>query len=171
MKTNEENLTQMQHKRSDTRDVKTKIMVVANRSVLRTELVELIESHSNLQVCAEAESVNEVLTAFEEKHIDFTIICTFPGDPRSNQLVNEIKFGCPNLPVLMLSMPSELVSAGHSMRQKVKGVITPQAAEQIIDAIYYVESLLKNSISGFAVLVNIETSREKIESEDQEFML
>lgn len=136
-----------------------RVMVVANRHGLRTEVVGLIKSESSLEVCVEAENVKDVLQIFEENQIDFMIICTFQGDTKSKQLINEVKFGCPNLPVLMLSMPAELLFSGISLRKKTECIINQKMAKQIIDAIHYVENLLKNNILGFAVLVNIEMNK------------
>jgi DNA-binding NarL/FixJ family response regulator len=139
----------------DCKKNKTHVMIVAAKSAIRNELIGLIESESDFEVCAQVESIDEVSKAFEEKQIDFTIICTFPQDQKSDELVKEIKFGRPNLPMLMFSMSKELLTKGQSLQQ-VENIIKQKQVEEIIESIHYVQNLLKNNISGFAVLVNVE---------------
>jgi DNA-binding NtrC family response regulator len=134
---------------------KTHVMIVASKSPICNELIALIENESDFDICTQVENIEQVSKAFQEKNIDFTIICTFPQDQKSDQLVKEIKFGHPNLPMLMFSMPKELLSAEKNLQQ-AQNIIKPKETQEIIEAIHYVQNLIKNNISGFAVLVNVE---------------
>jgi len=126
---------------------RTQVMIVAGKSALRTQLVNLVEGQFNFEVCAQAENISQVTKAFQKTQIDFAIICTPAKDQQSDELAKKIKFERPDLPLLFFST-SQLSVAAHTLDQK--------DADQIVEAIHYIENLLKNNIFGFAVLVNIE---------------
>ena len=144
------------HNRSES---KSRILVVDDHAVVRQGLTRLINRESDLEVCAEAEEANQALDAIEKQQFDFAMVDISPGSTANIQLTETIKLRCPDLPVLIVSMHNEaLYSKGTSFQQEPRDVENQHVIEQIIEAIRYVQSLLRSRVFGFTVSVKIERS-------------
>ena len=82
-----------------------------------------------------------------------------PGSEANIQLAEAIKLQCPDLPILILSMHNEtLCSKDTFFQQEPRDVENRNVIEQIIEAIHYVQSLVRSRVFGFTVSVKIERS-------------
>ena len=137
-------------------DSPVRVLIVDGQPDVRRGLAQLINRECHPGLCAEAESANQALTAIEEQHLDFAIVDVSPGSETSVQLAERIRLQCPNLPVLMLSIDDEVFYCKDVLSGMTpKSDIDQQAAEKIIKAIRYVQSLLKSHVFGFTILVKV----------------
>lgn len=135
------------------------ILIIDGHHAVCQGLVQLINQETGLGVCVEAKSANQALDVIEKQHPDFAIVDISPASKISVQLAERIRLRCPNLPILMLSMHDEsFYSKGASQEESKENIINQEAAEQIKGAIHYVQSLLRNQIFGFTLVVNLEGS-------------
>ena len=139
---------------------KATTLIVDGHPVIRQALTRLINEELDLGVCAEAEDANQALDAIEKQQFDFAVVDISEGSKANIQLAEAIKLQCPDLPILILSMHNEaLYSKGTSFQQGPRDVENQDVIEQIIEAIRYVQSLLRSRVFGFTVFVKIERSR------------
>lgn len=140
-------------------DSQARILIVDDHPDVRQVLARLIDHECHLGHCAEAENVNQALTAIEKQQLDFAIVDISPGSETSAKFAERIKLRCPNLPVLVLSIDDEVFYCKNALSGLTpKSDIDQQAAEKIIKAIRYVQSLLKSHVFGFTILVKVERS-------------
>jgi DNA-binding NarL/FixJ family response regulator len=138
---------------------KTRILIVDGQHAVCQGLTQLINQESDLGVCVEAKSANQALDVIEKQHPDFAIVDISPASKTSVQLAERIRLRCPNLPILMLSMHQEsFYSSSTSQGEGKEIVVRQEAAEQIKGAIHYIQSLLRNQVFGFTILVKVERS-------------
>lgn len=138
---------------------KTRTLVVDGNTMVRQLLTRLINREPDLEVCAEAEDANQALDAIEKQQFDFAVVDISPGSEANIQLTEAIKLRCSGMSILTVSMHSEaLYSKGTSFQQEPRDVENQHVIEQIIEAIRYVQSLLRSRVFGFTVSVKIERS-------------
>ena len=138
---------------------KATTLIVDGHPVIRQALTRLVNQELDLGVCAEAEDANQALDAIEKQQFDFAVVDISEGSKANIQLAEAIKLQCPDLPILILSMHNEaLYSKGTSFQQGPRDVENQDVIEQIIEAIRYVQSLLRSRVFGFTVSVKIERS-------------
>lgn len=138
---------------------KATTLIVDGHPVIRQALTRLINEELDLGVCAEAEDANQALDAIEKQQFDFAVVDVSEGSKANIQLAEAIKLQRPDLPILILSMHNEaLYSKGTSFQQGPRDVENQDVIEQIIEAIRYVQSLLRSRVFGFTVSVKIERS-------------
>jgi len=138
---------------------KTRTLIVDGYPMIRQLLIRLVNQESDLEVCAEAKDANQVLDAIDKQQFDFVVVDISPGSKANIQLAEAIKLQCPDLPILVLSMHNAtLYSKGTSFQQEPRDVENQHVIEQIIEAIRYVQSLLRSRVFGFTVSVKIERS-------------
>ena len=136
---------------------KTRILIIDGQHAVCQGLTQLINQESNLGVCVEAKSANQTLDIIEKQHPNFAIVDVSPGSKTSVQLAERIRLRCPNMPILMLSMYHEsFYSRGTSQGGGKENVVNKEAAEKIKGAIHYIQSLLRNQVFGFTILVKVE---------------
>jgi len=137
---------------------KTRILLVDDYPLMRKGLKLLINHEPDLVVCAQANNARQVSETIEKGHVDVDLaIVDISPVERNIQLAERIKLQCPNLPVLVLSVSDEAIYLNHTLQPKAKkSVISRQATEQITKAIHYIQTLIKNHIFGFTVLVKVE---------------
>jgi DNA-binding NarL/FixJ family response regulator len=147
------------NQQQQTKDSQIKILIVDGNLSVRQGLSQLIDREYHLGLCAEADNASQALAAIEKYQLDFAIVDISPGSETSAQLAEGIKLQCPNLPVLILSINDEVFYYKDALSGMIpKSDIDQQAAEKIIEAIRYIQSLLKSHVFGFAVLVKVERS-------------
>ena len=137
----------------------TKILIADDHSSVRGGLIGVINQESDLGVCAEAETANQALEAINQRRFDLAIVDVSPANTKGSELAERIRLGCPNLPLLTVSMDDRFVCTKRGYQEGTKScVISREVAKQIITAIRYVQSLLKSSVSGFTVSVKAKRS-------------
>jgi DNA-binding NarL/FixJ family response regulator len=120
---------------------KTRILVVDDHPVVRKGLTLLINSESDLMVCAEAENAAQALEVLEKESIDIAVVDISLNGTNGIQLTEKIKSKYPDLPVLILTIHDEAVYAKRALEAGAKGYVNKrEAAETVIAAIRLVLS-------------------------------
>jgi DNA-binding NarL/FixJ family response regulator len=134
---------------------KTRIMIVNLSPLIKQRLTQLISQEPNFTVCSETENADQALKTVEKEKVDLVIVGISPSEVTASKVVENIKLGYPNLPILMLSVSEEIFCAKHALQYETEKIINHQQAEKIIRAICYIESLLKGCVGGFTILVKL----------------
>lgn len=135
---------------------KTRILIADDYPTMQKELSQLINHEADLEICIEAKKTEQTLDAIEKQQVDLAIINIRLEDTNSTQLAEIIRFQRPDMPLVILSKHNEEENAKHALRtQAKKCALNQEAAEQIIETIHYVQSLLRSQIFGFTILVQI----------------
>ena len=155
----------------DLTENKTRVLVVSDHSIVRHGLIHLVNREFDIGVCAGAENTNQALEAIEKQRFELVIVDISPNSITGVQVIEGIRLGYPNLPILTVCIDNELFSAKQAFRIKTDHpVINQKATKQIITAIHYAQSLLRSSVFEFTVSVRIERSSNngcgKLESTD-----
>lgn len=138
------------------------ILIVSDHPIVRKGLAELINGKPDIGICIEVENTNQHWATIRKQRIDLAIVDISSKDTNGLTLADKIKLERPNLPILLLSINDKIFHAEHTLQAESKeSLLNRQATEQIIKAIYYAQSLLRNQIFGFTLAVNIERSRER----------
>lgn len=87
----------MDKKKRQNSPKKTRILVVTDDSIVRRELIKLINQERAFAVSAEAENAAQALDAVDEQKVDLVIV-----DNSLRRVTEKIKSRCPNLPVLAI---------------------------------------------------------------------
>ncbi len=125
----------------DSRESKTRILIVDDHSIVRRGLIQLINQESDLVVCAEAENAEQALEAVTEQQVDLAVVDISLTGTNGIKLTEKIKEQRPHLPVLILTMHDEARYADSAFQAGARGYVTKQeAAETIITAIRLVLS-------------------------------
>jgi len=140
------------------KEKETKILIVEECPALCQQLVKLINCQSNLTVSGQVKNVDQAVNAIKQKQVDFAILSLTPSDMAKPLLAEKIKLIYPNLPLLILSVPLELITSKDIVSTDGKEIVNQQTIEQIRKAIDYIRTLLANRVFGFTVLVKIERS-------------
>ena len=120
----------------DSRESKTRILIVDDHSIVRRGLIQLINQESDLVVCAEAENAEQALEAVTEQQVDLAVVDISLTGTNGIKLTEKIKEQRPHLPVLILTMHDEARYADSAFQAGARGYVTKQeAAETIITAI------------------------------------
>ena len=135
---------------------KARVLIVDSHPAIQKELSQLINHEADLEICIEAKKTEQTLDAIEKQQVDLAIINIRLEDTNSTQLAEKIRFQRPDMPLVILSTHNEEVDAKHALHTHAKKcALNQEAAEQIIKAIHYVQSLLRSQIFGFTLLVQI----------------
>ena len=128
----------------------TRIVIVEDHPVFRTGLRELIETEKDLQVCGEADTINNALKVIEETQPDLVIVDITLKGRNGIELIKELHRDAPLLPVLVLSMHDESLYAERAFRAGASGYIMKQeTSESIIKAIRMVQGGQKYASKQF----------------------
>lgn len=114
----------MQRKRSPEGGGKRKrVLLVEDHPLTREGLSRWINSEPDLEVCGEAGSGPQAISAVEQLQPD--VVVTDISLPAGNglELIKDLRVRHPNLPVLVLSMHDESVYAGRVLRAGARGYI------------------------------------------------
>jgi len=114
-----------------TPDEKT-ILIVDDHPVLRRGLAALIDSETDLAVCAEAGTCPAALEAIRENHPDLVIVDLALGDGDGLALVKDMKSHHPEIPALVLSMHDEALYAERCLRAGARGYVTKQQLDDTV---------------------------------------
>jgi DNA-binding NarL/FixJ family response regulator len=138
---------------------KTRILVIGGHPIVHQELVELINGKPDLGICIEVKYTNQSWDAISKQQIDLAIIDISFRDTNGFMLTDKTKLQCPDIPIVLLSVPNEAFYIEHTLKEESKGsLLGRQATEQIVKAIHYAQSLLRSQIFGFTLFVDLEGS-------------
>ncbi len=113
-----------------------RVLLVEDHPLTREGLARWINCEPDLEVCAEAGSAPQAISAVEQLKPD--VLVTDISLPSGNglELIKDLQARHPELPVLVLSMHDELVYAGRVLRAGARGYIMKSAGgEGVVKAI------------------------------------
>jgi DNA-binding NarL/FixJ family response regulator len=114
----------------------TRIVIVEDHPIFRAGLKELIETENDLQVCGEADTINNAMKVIEDKQPDLVIIDITLRGRNGIELIKEVHRDVPHLPLLVLSMHDESLYAERAFRAGASGyIMKEETSESIVKAI------------------------------------
>lgn len=120
----------------DTGGSEVRIMVVDDHDLVRRGLTRLIETASELTVCAEAENAADALEIIGRQRIDLAIVDISLEGANGLELTEKIKSRRPDMLVLVLSVHDASFYAQRALQAGASGYVAKyEAAEKIITAI------------------------------------
>jgi DNA-binding NarL/FixJ family response regulator len=128
-------------KKTKRRKLKSGILLVDDHPLARVGVRQMIETDPKFEVCGEAGTAGEGLSAAIAHSPDLVISdVTLPG--RSGfELVQDLAARCPQVPVLMLSMHSEFTYARRALEIGARGYIMKSAdGDELLQAIHTILS-------------------------------
>ena len=135
------------------------ILIASDHPIVHKGLVELISGKPDIGICIEAENTNQYWATISKQQIDLAIIDISSKDSNGFKLADRVKLQCPKVPIVLLSVYDEALHAENTLQAKTtESLFNREATEQIIKAIRYVQSLLRNKIFGFTLALRIERS-------------
>ncbi len=115
---------------------KHKILLVEDHPMFREMLAQLIDRDLGMEVCGEADNIQEAMSLIGEKNPDIAIIDISLKGSSGLELIKDIKARGAKVDVLVLSMHEEELYAERALRAGAKGYITKnEASSEIIEAI------------------------------------
>jgi len=140
-----------------------RVLVVDDHPVVRRGLAQLINDETDLEVCAEADSLQGALERVSATQPDVAVIDLSLGDDSGLELIKDIRVRHPKLPILVLSMHDETLYADRVIRAGAMGyIMKDEASEKVIGAIRHVlsgEIYLSDALSS-ALLKRIVRAKE-----------
>ena len=111
---------------------KRRILIVDDHPLVRRGLTALIDSESDLTVCAEAATHQAGLEAIATFSPDLVIADLSLGDGDGLALIKDIRAGHGDLPILVLTMHEAPVYAERSFRAGASGYVTKQKMSETL---------------------------------------
>ena len=113
-----------------------RIFLVDDHPLVREWLTNLINQQPGLQVCGEAESGREAREKIIQLRPDVAIVDIALKDSSGVELIKDLKQGCPEVAVLVLSMHEEPHYAERALRAGARGyVMKRETTKKVIMAI------------------------------------
>ena len=114
----------------------TRILIVDDHPIFCEGLIQFLNQEADLTVCGQAEDVQSALEAIAALQPDLVIVDLSLKNSNGFELITEMKKRDRRLPLLVLSMHSELIYAERTLQAGAKGYITKQeVAETVVTAI------------------------------------
>ncbi len=112
------------------------VFLVDDHPLVREWLTNLVNQQPGLKVCGEAESGREAREKIFALRPDVAIIDISLKDSSGIELIKDLKQGCPEVAVLVLSMHEELHYAERALRAGARGyVMKRETTKKVIAAI------------------------------------
>ena len=125
--------------------VKAQVMLVDDHAMVRQGMSSLINSESDLEVVAEAESADQALKILASKqHISIILLDLTLTDVADLDLIHKISIRFPELPILVVSMHNEKVYAERALKSGARGYVMKQEPGEIL--ISAIHEVLKGNI-------------------------
>ncbi|MFN0076659.1 MAG: response regulator [Prosthecobacter sp.] len=105
-----------------------RILLIDDHPIMRHGLAQLLRMEDGLEVCGEAGSARDGLTAIERLRPDLVILDLTLPDKHGIELLKDIQALHPGLRCLILSMHDESLYAERALRAGARGYIMKEAA-------------------------------------------
>ncbi|MBI5658687.1 MAG: response regulator transcription factor [Nitrosomonadales bacterium] len=117
------------------------ILVVDDHTLIRKGMKQILDDTGDMRVTGEAESGALAIRMAQENRYDVVLLDITMPDRNGIDVLRQLKFNQPHLPVLMLSMHPEEQYAVRSMKAGAAGYLSKQSAPtQLVTAIRQVAS-------------------------------
>ncbi|MFB3787486.1 MAG: response regulator [bacterium] len=113
---------------------KAQILVVDDHPIVRRGFLQLINQETDLEVCGEAETMNEAYTLIGRLRPNLIILDISLKDGNGLDLLKRIPADFPGLPVLVVSMHDEALYAERVIRLGARGYVMKEEAEDTVIA-------------------------------------
>jgi DNA-binding NarL/FixJ family response regulator len=124
---------------------KAQVMLVDDHAMVRQGMSSLINSESDLEVVAEAESAEQALEILATtQKIDIVLLDLTLKDVADLDLIHKMNVRFPDLPVLVVSMHNEKVYAERALKSGARGYVMKQEPGEIL--ISAIHEVLKGNI-------------------------
>ena len=100
-----------------------RILIVDDHPMMRAGLVAQISDQPDMEVCAEAEDMQEALAAIESTEPDLAIVDLALRDSHGIDLIKQIRRRHPKMKMLVNSMYDESVYAERSLQAGAMGYL------------------------------------------------
>jgi DNA-binding NarL/FixJ family response regulator len=139
---------------------RNRIFIIEDHPLFRTGIIQLLKTEPDLEICGEAESRSEALALLESMDSPNLVLLDLSlKDSSGLELLKDIHYRNPSLPILVLSMHDENFYAERVIKAGSRGYIMKQeATSNILEAI-------KTVLAGNIYLS--EPLREKKEQGDE----
>ncbi len=115
---------------------KSRIIVIDDHPIVRQGLGLLINREKDMELCGEAEDVNEGYEVVRKLKPDLVLIDLSLQGRSGIDLIKRLKLECPKLPVLVISMHEENLYAERTLHAGAQGYLMKhEAVEKIAEAI------------------------------------
>lgn len=115
---------------------KRRILIVDDHPIMRQGIAQLIEHEPDLVVCGEAEQASEALQKAQKLMPDLMLIDITLPDKNGLELIKDIQFALPKMPVLVLSMHDESLYVERVLRAGGRGYVMKQeGGKKLMEAI------------------------------------
>lgn len=113
-----------------------KILIVDDHPLVREGMAARIAPQSDLEICGEAESVDEALAQVKEKRPDLVVVDIQLAESHGIELIKEIHDRFPKVKMLVVSAFDESLYAERTVRAGAHGYINKrELQENIVDAL------------------------------------
>lgn len=114
----------------------TRVMLVEDHPLFRERLALLINKDLGMQVCGEADNIQQAMEVIQSARPDIVIVDISLRGSSGLELIKDLKAQGINVPVLVLSMHDENLYAERVLRAGARGYITKnEASSEVITAI------------------------------------
>jgi DNA-binding NarL/FixJ family response regulator len=132
---------------------KSRVLVVEDHPMFRERLTQLINKESDMEVCGEADNVQEGRALAESTKPDLVILDITLKGSSGLELIKDLRALTNRVPILVLSMHDESLYAQRALRAGAGGYITKhQSSEEVVLAI-------RKVLAGEVYLTDKMTSR------------
>lgn len=115
---------------------KLRILLVDDHPILRKGIAEVISSETDLEVCGESGTLHEAYDAVSKSKPNLVIVDISLDGNNGVELMKELTYRWPELPLLAYSMHDESIYAERALRAGAKGYLMKQhPPELLIEAI------------------------------------
>jgi DNA-binding NarL/FixJ family response regulator len=123
---------------------KTKVLIVDDHPIVRQGLAQFINQEKDMEVCGEAEDVEEALAAVDALCPSVAVIDISLKGTSGIELIKRLRARDAEFPILVLSMHEETLYAERALRAGANGyVMKHEAVDQVAGAI---RQILKGEI-------------------------
>lgn len=110
----------------------TRVVLVEDHPMLRERIAHLINKDLGMEVCGEADNVQQAMQLIRETHPDIAIVDISLRGASGLELIKDVKSEGIDLPILVLSMHDENLYAERALRAGARGYITKSEASAVV---------------------------------------
>jgi len=112
----------------------TRVVLVEDHPMFRERLAHLINKELGMQVCGEADNVQQAMEVIRDTRPDIAIVDISLRGSSGLELIKDMKAQGIDIPVLVLSMHDENLYAERVIRSGARGYITKNEASSVVIA-------------------------------------
>lgn len=124
---------------------KAQVMLVDGHAMMRQSIAILINVEPDMEVCAEAKDGCEALAALKQNsHVDIVLLAVTFRTVSGLEIIKDIQFLYPELPVLFVSMNDEEIYAERALQAGARGYVMKRESGKVL--VRAIREVLKGNI-------------------------